>query len=383
MLDLARDTLQFSFPGVHPEARLSVSFQRTLRLPDDGKEYPLPPGLGNFPLRHVDEFKDRVPPKWLQHGGVMMPLYQSEALWLHFNSSDVARQGRYPFVMKIAAGKVSALTGEEWKDGLQPKDYCVIPNQPWLDGYVVEDGLVRQFIAAPLGSGFSAEEQITGKAEHGGIQIEVYPMKREVFDRRFPKRPERLGGIIRSMGLRPASANSANGGDWEGSSYTMDSMMLESTSFNAGEDAFGSDDLTRGIQLNSDMGLAAGGKMKQQVLEDPYDINDWDLTQRSRCFIHLANSLVWRAITKQEPPSTPRTAADYSRYGLPWFDYYTDDVKSLQGSGKLKGLKSVLEMGFQKGVQILPENQSIAFKSDQIHVLGDQRRKDEVRAGTW
>jgi hypothetical protein len=131
------------------------------------------------------------------------------------------------------------------------------------------------------------------------------------------------------------------------------------------------------------MGLAAGGKMKQQVLEDPYDINDWDLTQRSRCFIHLANSLVWRAITKQEPPSTPRTAADYSRYGLPWFDYYTDDVKSLQGSGKLKGLKSVLEMGFQKGVQILPENQSIAFKSDQIHVLGDQRRKDEVRAGTW
>jgi hypothetical protein len=38
----------------------------------------------------------------------------------------------------------------------------------------------------PLGSGYSAEEQITGEAEHGGIQIVVYPMKQEVFEKRFP-----------------------------------------------------------------------------------------------------------------------------------------------------------------------------------------------------
>jgi len=25
-----------------------VSFQRTLRIPDDGQQYPLPPGLGEF-----------------------------------------------------------------------------------------------------------------------------------------------------------------------------------------------------------------------------------------------------------------------------------------------------------------------------------------------
>jgi hypothetical protein len=28
----------------------AVSFQRTLRIPDDGGVYPLPPGLGRFPL---------------------------------------------------------------------------------------------------------------------------------------------------------------------------------------------------------------------------------------------------------------------------------------------------------------------------------------------
>lgn len=366
MLDLERDTLHFSFPDVHPDAKMTVGFQRTLRLPDDGKEHPLPPNLGNFPLRHVDDFKDRVPAKWLSHGGVMMPMYQSEALWLRFGSNSVNRQGQYPFALKIAAGKVSALTGEEWKDGLQPKDYAVIPNQPWLDGYVVEEGLVRQFIAAPLGSGFSAEEQITGKAEHGGIQIEVYPMKREVFERRFTKKPN----VLRSMGFMGGGYDSDE--PVEACAYGVASASMD----------FMEMDLERSV--NTDMGLAAGGKMKQQVFEDPYDADDWDLTQRSRCFIHLANSLVWRAITKHEPPSAPRTAADYTRHGLPWFDYYTDDWKSLQGTGKLAGLKGVLEMGFQKGVHIIPENESVSFKSDQVRVIGKEKRKEgSVRAGQW
>ncbi len=36
--------------------RFSVSFQRTLRIPDDGREYPLPPGSGAFPLHRVEEY---------------------------------------------------------------------------------------------------------------------------------------------------------------------------------------------------------------------------------------------------------------------------------------------------------------------------------------
>ncbi len=38
--------------------RFSVSFQRTLRIPDDGKTYPLPPGLGEFPICKVDDYAD-------------------------------------------------------------------------------------------------------------------------------------------------------------------------------------------------------------------------------------------------------------------------------------------------------------------------------------
>ena len=63
---------------------LRVTFHRTLRIPDDGKRYPLPPSLGAFPLHRIDDFRSAVPDAWRDHGGVFMPLWQREALWLGF-----------------------------------------------------------------------------------------------------------------------------------------------------------------------------------------------------------------------------------------------------------------------------------------------------------
>lgn len=84
MIELRHNQLRFSFPEVHPRATLTIEFQRTLRIPDDDQTYPLPPGLGAFPLRHVDDHATNVPPAGLQRGGVMLPMYQSEAMWLNF-----------------------------------------------------------------------------------------------------------------------------------------------------------------------------------------------------------------------------------------------------------------------------------------------------------
>ena len=86
MIELKRDELLFTFPDVHPRARFGIHCQRTLRIPDDGRTYPLPPGLGRFPMVHVDDHAERVSPEWLQHGGVMLPMYQSEAMWILFMS---------------------------------------------------------------------------------------------------------------------------------------------------------------------------------------------------------------------------------------------------------------------------------------------------------
>ena len=36
---------------------MTLEFQRTLRIPDDDRTHHLPPGLGAFALRHVDDFR--------------------------------------------------------------------------------------------------------------------------------------------------------------------------------------------------------------------------------------------------------------------------------------------------------------------------------------
>ena len=64
MIELRNHHLVFAFPEVHPDAKIKISFQRTLRIPDDNQAYPLSPGLGEFPMHHVDDFNDKVPPDW-------------------------------------------------------------------------------------------------------------------------------------------------------------------------------------------------------------------------------------------------------------------------------------------------------------------------------
>lgn len=348
MIELRDNALHITFEEVCPQARLVVDFQRTLRIPDDGGDYPLPPGLGRFPLRHVDDFADRIPPVWFEHGGVMLPMYQSEAMWLSFTSAHVPGHGvPYPFAVKVATGKVDAVSGRAWTPGLHrgPQDYLVIPEQPWLDGYCVERGLIRQFVAMPLGAGYTAEEQVTGKAEYGGLQIAVYPMKREAFERRFPKRADHAELDRVSAPGAPMAA----------------------------------------VQAEAEMGLAPGGRMRQEIMRDPFGSEDWDLTQSSRCFVHIANSLVWRAITGSPPPTTPPTAKEYTRAGLPWFEYFDESAAPVDGAEILRRMKSVAGLGGERGDVPLPENESA--KPDRVLRLGRGRRrakrgsKHEVREG--
>lgn len=64
------------------------------------------------------------------------------------------------------------------------QDYIVPPLQCWLDGIAKQDGKVMQFVAAPVGSGYSVEAQVTGQDNIGGIQFEIMPQ--------FPPVPIRL-----------------------------------------------------------------------------------------------------------------------------------------------------------------------------------------------
>ena len=326
MIELHDNRLVFRFPEVHEHAVLMVDFQRTLRIPDDNREYPLPPGLGSFPLDHVDDYTARAPKSWQWHGGVFLPMYQAEAMWINFNAS-------YPMAVKVAAGKINALTGEPWTNEISesPQDYLVAPDQPWLDGFSVRKGSIRQFVAMPLGEGYTAEEQLTGAAGHGGLQIVVYPMKAAVYEAHYKDMP-------RSVTLYSPSA------------------------------AYGP---------ITEMGLAPGGLMRQEIYEDDYGFDAWETSVRSRCFVHILNSVQHLAVCGVEPPTMPPTAAQYTSAGLPWFDYYGGDLTVLEGSEKLANLDSVAAKMWKVGAGNLPGNDPV-----QPTVVKELNR-DRVREGEF
>lgn len=95
---------------------------------------------------------------------------ENEATWIKFQAQNGRR-----YAIKVYAGGVNAVSGlpsiTAAPSGQQ--DYVVIPEQRWLDGIAVKAGLVRQFVAVPLGKNRTVEGQITGSEQFAGIQFEI------------------------------------------------------------------------------------------------------------------------------------------------------------------------------------------------------------------
>ena len=108
-----------------------VAFMRTLRVPDNGQVNELPPGLpfalprsmfrlfeffflalfflqgiGQFPLFNVRDSlaRGQLPPQWAAAGGVFLPMYQREAMWMSFSA-------RQPVAVKVLVGNTNAISG--------------------------------------------------------------------------------------------------------------------------------------------------------------------------------------------------------------------------------------------------------------------------------
>jgi hypothetical protein len=331
-VQVKNDTIQI---GKH----FSVSFQRTLRIPDDNKTYPLPPGLGAFPICRVDDYADRVPATWRERGGVFIPMYQREALWLNFQAAHWR-----PNAVKIAVGKINAVSGKSWQQQLNAgeQDYVVCPTQPWLDGINSGDGYIRQFVAMPLGMVYTVEAQVSGKEEFGGIQIMVFDPK----PGKFPDQPPRMEQLARGItlgGIAMAAAAPPSPG--------------------------------------AEMGLAAGGKMQQKIYPDPHGIDTWDQTNFGRVYIHIVNSMMYREITGKEPPATPVSAKTYTQYGFPWFALYDEGKGDLAAADALTKVKSIKEMDKEKGFAPQQDDSSVEIANQQVKKLPVDT--DQVRDGDW
>lgn len=300
--------------------RFAVAFQRTLRIPDDGRTYPLPPGLGRFPILKVDDYRDQVPPLWRERGGVFIPMYQREALWLGFHAAPWK-----PNAVKIAVGEVNAISGQPDDNRLHAKrqDYVVCPEQPWLDGIHTGDGVVRQFVAMPLGLGYTVEAAMTGAESVGGLQITVYEPK----PGRFPDEP-------------PATPVTG----------PLRSAMPKAGGF-------------------APMGLGAGGTMKQKIYPDPYGIEIWDQDNYGRICIHIINSAAFFAITGRKPPPTPIDAKSYTEHGLPWFELYDEARGDVQASERLARARTISARDAELG-KASDDDALFEVSDSQIKTLG-------------
>lgn len=294
--------------------RFVVSLQRTLRIPNDGRIYPLPPGLGVFPVFKTTDYSNYISSSWIHENNFFIPMYQREALWLGFTAATWK-----PNAIKVAVGRVNAISGGSDSEFLcsDPQNYMVCPGQPWLDGINSGRRSIRQFVAMPLGLGYTVEGNITGGEKYGAIQIKVFEPKAGLFPDQPPKIKEK--GPIRSAGLGNAST----------------------------------------------MGLAAGGKMKQKIYPDPYRVDAWDTDNFTEVIVHIVNSRDFQQISGQECPPTPVDAAVYTKSGLPWFDLYDESEGDIAPPKDLTQVESIQDTN-------APEE--LGIKDSQIQKL---TRKDE------
>jgi hypothetical protein len=207
-------------------------------------------------------------------------MHRSEAMWMAFDC------GPRPCAILVGTGGINALSGEPWEDRLrhEPQNYLVCPDQPWLDGFKTAHGTVRQFVAMPLGQGYTVGEQLSRTASRE-LHVVVYEA-----------RPGTTG---------PRSA--------------------------------------RPVTPAQPLGLAAGGKIRQKVYPDPYPKGAWDPERKGTATVVLLTAAEYREQTGREPPLSPIDAQTYARHGFPWFELYDADRGDLPGSAafdRVKGIES-------------------------------------------
>ncbi|KAI1504093.1 hypothetical protein F5X99DRAFT_406474 [Biscogniauxia marginata] len=303
---------------------LQIYFQRTIRVPDNLGTSQLPPGLGDFPLYQVKDYASRLPADMVARGGVFLPMYQKEALWIRLRAT-------VPFMIKIYAGGVNAVSGEHRAEGDAARkrradrlaagesiqDYVVACGQLWVDGFAVAPGVVRQFVAMPVGQGYSAEAQLAGEETVGGLQFEITPVKPEIAP---PPPPPPSGACSLSSKRSWRRAPTLDDRGWSSSAQV------------------------------APMGIAPGGRIRQCIVADTVDPARWVRDATLTVPVQILNSAGFRAVTGRPPPPCPIGARVYADAGLPFFDLDESGYGAGAVGGLFAGMSSVNKIEQARGI---------------------------------
>ncbi|KAI4932414.1 hypothetical protein J4E85_002812 [Alternaria conjuncta] len=295
-IDFNITPLHSSKRAIEANCGFHMSLERTPRMPDDNKLHQLPSSLGSYDLFSVESYADRLPANIGDSGGVFFPMWQREAMWLNFE----------PTIRKCAVrifmghvNVISGLTMEEtanYENDELEQDYIVIPGQRWLDGICVAPGVVRQFVPMP----------------HQGSGNPLMGVDND---------DDAFGGGDRVSG--------GNGVD------APDPQVIETKNIKA-------------------MGLAAGGKLIQDIYKDPYPPTTWNHAAARILHIHILDPVSCEKVTHIVPAPPSTDVKSYTEAGGQYFVVEEKVDERLDG-GDFDNVKSVSQMDQHIGISTEPE----------------------------
>lgn len=283
MIEFQDHGMIFRFPHLADNAVAAVVFWRLLRSQDVGAPRekllpwapgPVPLGVGPMRIEPVDRHADMLPEPMLRRGGVLLPMWQSEALSIRF----ACYAGSMPFAVTLEAGGVNLVSGAPARAGLHrdPQDYCAFPTLRGIDWVRTGPDTVRQPVPSPIDADLSAEDQLDRSAASGGIRISVTPPTREAFVawEKNPRHELLYDDELANIGAK-------------GRSFSVCEME-------------------------------ADGR--------PLDDYDWARTLST--WVTMLDAVAWFHVAKRLPRRLPPMELTYE-YRQPWFDHYGTDLQYL------------------------------------------------------
>eukprot|EP00013_Stygamoeba_regulata_P002786 CAMPEP_0177644212 /NCGR_PEP_ID=MMETSP0447-20121125/8562_1 /TAXON_ID=0 /ORGANISM="Stygamoeba regulata, Strain BSH-02190019" /LENGTH=1023 /DNA_ID=CAMNT_0019146547 /DNA_START=119 /DNA_END=3190 /DNA_ORIENTATION=+ len=127
-----------------------IQLKRGLRYPSkapaDNKPIPTPAPVGDLKSLKVADYAENIPEDVSRLGGLLLPMYQSESLWLCLSAAC-------PHAVRVGVDGLNCLTGKKWTKALDSteQDFFVCPPQHWITAFKgLEPGTIQQLVPPPL-----------------------------------------------------------------------------------------------------------------------------------------------------------------------------------------------------------------------------------------